>query len=196
MICSYCLQANLFASKQTNFLMVMVYWGGVEDTRLEAKAKDTKKSEARPKPRTAHPRTDLFEAKDRNAKDQGHKRKSSPKKSLQKFFSGDLKKRSSKNFFRRSPVKYTLLKFFFRRSTKFQQFKKSAVLELRTGQFSRTWGLEANVKDLIFEAKAKDFKITSSRTPRLTVYLSLLVLPGKNFMHSKVHNSLFLKIYL
>ena len=42
--------------------------GGVEDTRLEAKAKDTKKS---PRPRTAFPRTDTLEAKDRNARGQG-----------------------------------------------------------------------------------------------------------------------------
>ena len=79
----------------------------------------------------SRPRTGMLKTKDTSAR-------VLQKKSLQKFFSGDLKKRSSKTFFRRSPVKYTLLKFFFRRSTKFQQFKKSAVLELRTGQFSRT----------------------------------------------------------
>ena len=56
--------------------------GGVEDTRL--KAKDTKNT--RPRIRTAFPRTEPLEAKD-----QGHRRKRSPKKkSLQKFFSGDL----------------------------------------------------------------------------------------------------------
>ena len=40
--------------------------GGVEETRLEAKAKvkDTKKN---PRPNTAFPRTDPLEAKDRNA---------------------------------------------------------------------------------------------------------------------------------
>ena len=43
--------------------------GGVEDTRLEAKAKNTKKT--RPRPRTALPRTDPLEAKDRNARGQG-----------------------------------------------------------------------------------------------------------------------------
>ena len=43
--------------------------------------------------------------------------------------------------------------------TKFQRFKNSAVLEPRTGQFSRTWGFEAKAKDLTFEAKAKDFKM-------------------------------------
>ena len=40
--------------------------GGVEDTRLEAK--DTKKN---PRPRTAFPRTDPLEAKDRNVRGQG-----------------------------------------------------------------------------------------------------------------------------
>ena len=46
--------------------------GGVEDTRLEAKAKDTKKN-PRPRPRTAFPRTDTLEAKDRNARGQGQR---------------------------------------------------------------------------------------------------------------------------
>ena len=41
--------------------------GGVDDTRLEAK--DTKKN-PRPRPRTAFPRTEPFEAKDRNARGQ------------------------------------------------------------------------------------------------------------------------------
>ena len=53
------------------------------------------KKNLRPRPRTAFPRTDTLEAKDRNARgqdqeDQGHRHKCSPKKSLQKFFSGDL----------------------------------------------------------------------------------------------------------
>ena len=67
------------------------------------------------RPRTALPRTDPLEAKDRNARgqDKGHKLKCSPekkvfknffqaisrKKDLQKFFSGDLQKKTSpKNF--------------------------------------------------------------------------------------------------
>ena len=71
--------------------------GGVEDTRLEAKAKakDTKKirgqGQGQGQPfrgqNLSRPRTGMLEAK---AKDQGHRRKCSPKKSLQKFFSGDL----------------------------------------------------------------------------------------------------------
>ena len=54
--------------------------GGVEDTRLEAKEKKNPK-----------PRTDTLEAKDKNARGQGHSHKCSPKKKgHQKSFSGDL----------------------------------------------------------------------------------------------------------
>ena len=69
--------------------------GGVEDTRLEAKAKDTKKirGQGQGQPfrgqNLSRPRTGMLEAK---AKDQEHSRKRSPKK---KVF---------KNFFRRSPI--------------------------------------------------------------------------------------------
>ena len=95
---------------------------------------------------------------------QGHKKISRPrtqtqvfskKKVFKKFFQTISKKMSSKNFFRRKRSS----KIFFRRSlleetrknvfagflpgfwrfpTKFQRFKNSAVLEPRTGQFSRT----------------------------------------------------------
>ena len=80
--------------------------GGVEDARLDtkAKAKDTKKN-PRSRPRTAFPRTDTLEAKDRNARGQG------PRTQAQ-VFSG-----APQNF---------------------NNQKNSAVLEPRTGQFSRT----------------------------------------------------------
>ena len=124
----------------------------------------------------SRPRTGMLEAK---AKDQGHKRKCSPKK----------KKRSSQKFFKRSPKKKVFSKIFQAISKKkkkkkvftkifqaistkkrfpnkfssasqnFNNSKNSAVLEPRTGQFSRTSGLEAKAKDLTFEAKAKDFKM-------------------------------------
>ena len=59
-----------------------------------------------PRPRTALLRTDPLEAKDRNARGQGHKRKCSPKKkSSKKFFRQSPKKRSLQKFFRRSPEK-------------------------------------------------------------------------------------------
>ena len=135
--------------------------GGVEDTRLEAKAKvkDTKKIRGQGQGQPfrgqtlSRPRTGMLEAK---AKDQGHKRKCSPKKK---------KKRSSQKFFRRSPKKKVFTKIFQAISKKkkvftkifqaistkkrflknfssapqnFTNSKNSAVLEPRTGQFSRT----------------------------------------------------------
>ena len=129
--------------------------GGVEDTRLEAKAKDTKKIRGQG-PRTAFPRTDTLEARTENVRGQGqgHKRICSPKKKkvFTKFFS-DLKKkkkRSSQKFFKRSPQKTVFQKIFQALHKILTHSKNSAVLEPRTGQFSRTWGLEA---------KAKNFKI-------------------------------------
>ena len=93
--------------------------GGVEDTRLEAKAKDTKKIRGQGQRQPfrgqtlSRPRTGMLEAK---AKDQGHKRKCSPKKkrSLQKRFrrSQKKKKRSSQKFFKRSPQTNVFQKIF------------------------------------------------------------------------------------
>ena len=101
----------------------------------------------------SRPRTDPLEAK---AKDQGHRRKCSQKKKERssKFFSGDLKslqnffsseKGFQKIFFRRSLLEKTkkmvfaeFPKSFWRFPRKFLRFKNSAVLEPRTGQFSRT----------------------------------------------------------
>ena len=62
--------------------------GGVEDTRLEANAKDTKKIRGQGQGQSfrgqtlSRPRTEMLEAK---AKDQGHKRKCSPKKKKKVF---------------------------------------------------------------------------------------------------------------
>ena len=132
--------------------------GGVEDTRLEAKAKDTKKIRGQGQDQgqgqgqpfrgqtLSRPRTGMLEAK---AKDQGHKAQVLSKKKK--------KKRSSQKFFRRSPKKKkkkkkkVFTKIFQAISTKkrfpknfstapqnFNFPKNSAVLEPRTGQFSRT----------------------------------------------------------
>ena len=105
--------------------------GGVEDTRLEAKAKDTKKIRGQGQPfrgqTLSRPRTGMLEAK---AKDQGHKaqvlsKKKKKKKVFTKIFQAiSTKKRFPKNF-----------------SSDTQNFnipKNTAVLEPRTGQFSRT----------------------------------------------------------
>ena len=80
--------------------------GGVEDTRLEAKAKDTKKIRGQGQGQPfrgqtlSRPRTRMLEAK---AKDQGHKAQvlSKKKRSLQKFFRRSQKKKKKslhKNF--------------------------------------------------------------------------------------------------
>ena len=85
-------------------MLNLVFRGGVEDTTLEAKAKDTKKIRGQGQPfrvqTLSRPRTGMLEAKAK-AKDQGHKRKCSPKK-----------KRSSQKFFKRSPQKNVFQKFF------------------------------------------------------------------------------------
>ena len=120
----------------------------IEDTRLEAKAKDTKKigGQGQGQPfrgqTLSRPRTGMLEAK---AKDQGHKCKCSPKKNKKvftKIFQAISTKKRFPNNFSSAPQN-------------FNNSKNTAVLEPRTGQFSRTWGL----KDLTFEAKAKDFKM-------------------------------------
>ena len=81
--------------------------GGVEETRLEAKAKDTKKIRGQGQPfreqTLSRPRTGMLEAK---AKDQEHKRKCSPqkKKVFTKIFQAiSQKKKSLQKFFKRSP---------------------------------------------------------------------------------------------
>ena len=84
--------------------------GGVEDTRLEAK--DTKKIQGQGQPfrgqTLSRPRTGMLEAKDTSASALQKKKK---KKGLHKNFSSDLHKK-------------TFSKKFFKRYTKFQQFKK------------------------------------------------------------------------
>ena len=114
----------------------------------------------------------MLEAK---AKDQGHKRKCSPKKkkkkglhknfsgelkkSLHKNFSGEFKKkkkRSSQKFFKRSPQKNVFQEIF-------QALHEISTIQLIVLSSSRGQanfrGLEAKAKDLTFEAKAKEFKM-------------------------------------
>ena len=101
--------------------------GGVENTRLEAKAKakDTKKIRGQGQGQPfrgqtlSRPRTGMLEAK---AKDKGHKAQvlSKKKRSSQKFFRRSQKKkkkkkkkkRSSQKFFKRSPRKNAFQKIF------------------------------------------------------------------------------------
>ena len=131
--------------------------GGVEDTRLEAKAKakDTKKIRGQGQGQgqpfrgqtLSRPRTGMLEAK---AKDQGHKAqvlsKKKKKKGLHKNFSGDLqktkkekkKKKVFTKIFQAISTKKRFPKNFSTAPQNFNFPKNSAVLEPRTGQFSRT----------------------------------------------------------
>ena len=119
--------------------------GGVKDTRLEAnaKAKDTKKIRGQGQGQPfrgqtiSRPWTGMLEAK---AKDQGHKRKCSPKKkrSPQKFFRRSLQKKSLHKNFSDDLHKKRFPKTFLSAPQNFNNSKNSAVLEPRTGQFSGT----------------------------------------------------------
>ena len=109
---------------------IQINRGGVEDTRLEAK--DTKKIRGQGQGQPfrgqtlSKPRTGMLEAKD-----QGHKRKCSPKK----------KKRSSQKFFKRSPLK-TVFQKIFHALHKILTFQK-IVLSSSRGQ-ANFRGLEAS----------------------------------------------------
>ena len=119
----------------------MFFRGGVKDKRLEAKAKYTKKSEARL--RTALPRTDPLEAMDRNARGQGQ----GPRTQAQVFSN---KKRSSNNFFRRSPKREK--KGLRKLSARILAFSDN-VLTIQKVVLSSA-EKKAIFEDLTFEAKA------------------------------------------
>ena len=99
--------------------MLHLISGGVEDTRLEAKAKDTKKSKAKAKDNLSE---------DRHSRGQGPRTQAqvlSKKKVFTKVFQAiSTKKRFQKNF--------------SSASQNFNNSKNSAVLEPRTGQLTRT----------------------------------------------------------
>ena len=100
----------------------MIIRGGVDDTRLEAKAKDTKNSKA----------------KDRLSlgRGQGHRCTCSPKKGLQNFFSGDFHLRKAKKGLRKFSARFLAF------SNKISTVQK-IVLSSRPGQ-GNFRGLEAS----------------------------------------------------
>ena len=125
--------------------------------------------------RTAFPRTDTLEAKDRNARGQGqgHKRKCSPKKKkrFQKNFSGDLQKKKRKVFtkiFQALSTKKRFPKNFSSTPQNFNDSKTSAVLKPRTGQFSRTRGQGLDLRGQGLQNVSSRPR-TSSRTPPLLI---------------------------
>ena len=139
----------LLASVIYTFHVCLATRGGVEDSRLEAKAKDTKKIRGQGQGQPfrgqtlSRPRTGMLEAK---AKDQGHKAqvlsKKKKKKVFTKIFQAISKKKKKKKVFTKIfQAISTKKRFPDNFSSAPQNFnipKNSAVLEPRTGQFSRT----------------------------------------------------------
>ena len=125
----------------------------------------------------SRPRTDPFEAK---AKDQGHRRKCSPKKKVfKKFFSGDLylrkpKKRSSQIFckvsgvFRRNFTGYKIVLSSSREQGNFQGLEASRPRS-RTSKCVLEDVLEA--KDVIEDSTSVKYTITLIRSTLFTVKL-------------------------
>ena len=129
---------------------MVIVRGGVEDTRLEAKAKDTKKTESKAKDSLSEDRRSRGQGQECSRprpRTKDTKRKCSPKKKekgLHKIFSGDLqkkKKRSSQKFFKRSPLK-NVFQTIFQALHKILTFQK-IVLSSSRGQ-ANFRGLEAS----------------------------------------------------
>ena len=123
------LLGGYFSTNKSNLskkIELTFYWldirGGIEDTRLEPKAKDKKKSEAKDSlSEDRHSQGQGQECSKPRTKDTSASTLQNKKKGLHKKFSGDLqkkKKRPSQKFLKRSPQK-TFSKKIFRRSTKF-----------------------------------------------------------------------------
>ena len=122
-------------------IFTQVSRGGVENTRLEVKAKDTQKIRGQGQPSEDRPsRGQGQECSRPRTKDTSASLLQ--KKGPQKSFLGDLKKKEKKtvfkNFLQAFSSKKRLLKFFSGDLQNFNNSKQSAVLEPRTGQFLRT----------------------------------------------------------
>ena len=107
-----------------NYYLFAVYLTEVELRTQGSRPSPRTQKNPRPRPRTAHPRTDPLAAKDKNVRGQGQ----GPRTQAQAF--SKKEKRSSKFFFMLSPIieehKKGLRKFserFMAFSTKFQRFK-------------------------------------------------------------------------
>ena len=143
--------------------------GGVEDTRLEAKAKDTKKSEAKAKDSPSD---------DRHSRGQGQ----GPRTRAQVFSSP---KKVFKTFFKRSPVK-TPPKIFFLAIWKISTSQKKALSSSRGQGNFRGLDLLGQGQGL---QNVSSRPRTSSRTPPLTTTMNLVKFVKK---HVPSLNSVFL----
>ena len=130
----------------------LIIRGGVEDARLEAKAKDTKKSKAKAKDSLSE---------DRHSRGQGQECSWPRPRTKDTSASALRKKKVFTKIFHAISRKKRFPKKFLSTPQNFNNSKNSAVLEPRTGQFSRTWGLEAKAKTWPSRPR------TSSGTPPL-----------------------------
>ena len=133
-------------------------WSRGHKARGQGQGQGRKKN-PRPRPRTVFPRTDTLEAKDRIARGQGQGPRTQSASALQKKKKKKKKKKVFTKIFQAISTKKRFPKNFSSTPQNFNIPENSAVLEPRTGQFSRTWGLEA-------KAKAKDFKMCPRGRPR------------------------------
>ena len=149
--------------------------GGVEDTRLEANAKDPKKSrdqgQGQGHKKISRPRTDPLEAKD-----QGHRRKcSSRKKVFKKIFQATSKKRSSKKFFRRKRSS----NFFFRRFPLEENKKRSSQIFCEvSGAFQQNF----NVSKIVLSSSRGQGNFRGLEASRRRPRTSKCVLEAKNVL--------------
>ena len=110
----------LYSARSRNFrqMRIVMARGGVEDTRLEAKAKDTKNFRGQgqnlssPRPRTKDTGASVFLKKRsskiffRRSPKKGLQKNFSGEKGLQKFFSGDLHLRKTKKGLRKFSARF------------------------------------------------------------------------------------------
>ena len=108
-------------------------WSRGHKARGQGQGQGHKKN-PRPRPRTAFPRTDTLEAKDRNARGQGQGPRTQSASALQK----KKKKKVFTKIFQAVFAKKRFPKNFSSAPQNFIIPKNRAVLEPRTGQFSRT----------------------------------------------------------
>ena len=115
-------------------IRVCIFQPEVESRTQRLRPIPRPRTQKNPRPRTAFPRTDTLEAKDRNARGQGQ----GPKTQAQVLSKRSPKKKVFSKIFQAFSTKKRFPKNFSSAPQNFNKSKNSAVLEPRTDQFSRT----------------------------------------------------------
>ena len=125
-------EIRTYCRRNKTCVYIVQRWSRGHKARGQGQGQGHKKNpRPRPRPRTAFPRTDTLEAKDRNARGQGQ----GPRTQAQVL---SKKKKVFTKIFQAISTKKRFLKNFSSAPQNFNNSKNSAVLEPRTGQFSRT----------------------------------------------------------